>query len=368
MITQPIDPFFRRLFLVTIIVVSLILLYLLTPVIIPFLVAFILAYLFNPLVKRLSRYIRRWIAIIVVYTAITTSMIVLLWWLVPTLWYQLQSAWEYLPKILSWYNDTVRDWFTVNTSIVMPALEVNGFSDTLVEYMQTHYNISDASTWMSQILASSMSFVNSAGLIVLVPILTFYFLFNWDKRLHGWKMAIPAAYSKKVISIAQECDRALMEFVKGQLLVMVLLGIVYAVQLQLIGLELGLTIGMIAGVASFVPYLGFGLGFIAAIIAGLFQFGFDWFYLSMIAGAFLVGQAVEGYVLQPLLLGDKIGLSPLWVIFSVLAGASILGFVGMLIALPVSAVLNVLFRHLYSHYLTTDFYRGRKQLELFEKK
>lgn len=367
MTSQPIDPFFRRLFIVVIIIIALFLLKLMLPVIIPFFVAFVLAYLFNPLVKRLSKYVKRWIAIIVVYTTITVGMALLLWWLIPTLWYQLQAAWEYLPRILSWYNDVVRNWAANNTNILLPALQVEGFSETLVSYMQTHYNISDASTWMSQILSSGMRFVNNAGLIVLVPILTFYFLFNWDQRIHNWKMAIPAGYSKKVITIAKECDRALMEFIKGQLLVMVLLGAIYAIQLQLIGLELGLTIGMVAGIASFVPYLGFGLGFIAAIIAGLFQFGFDWFYLSLIVGAFLVGQAAEGYVLQPLLLGDKIGLSPLWVIFAVLAGASLLGFVGMLIALPVSAVINVLFRHLYAYYRSTDFYKGRVQLDLFKK-
>ncbi len=368
MITQPIDPFFRRLFIVAAIVIALILLRLMMPVIIPFVVAFILAYLFNPLVKKLSRYVRRWIAIIIVYATITIGMIVLLWWLIPTLWDQLQAAWEYLPQVLAWYNNVAVEWLSSNTRIRLPHLEAKGVSETLVDYMQTHYNFSDASTWMSQILASSMRFINNAGLIVLVPILTFYFLFNWDQRLQTWKMAIPTAYSKKVITIARECDYALMEFIKGQLLVMILLGVIYAVQLQLIGLELGLTIGMVAGVASFVPYLGFGLGFIAAIIAGLFQFGFDWLYLSLIVGAFLVGQAAEGYVLQPLLLGDKIGLSPLWVIFSVLAGASLLGFVGMLIALPVSAVLNVLFRHLYNYYLSSNFYKGRVQLKLFDEK
>lgn len=367
MINQPLDPFFRRLFFVIALVVAFILLRLMMPIIVPFVVAFVLAYLFNPLVKKLSKYVRRWMAIIVVYATITVGMVLLLWWLIPTLWYQLQSAWEYLPKILTWYNEVAMKWFTDNTRIRLPVLEAKGFSETLVEYMQTHYKFSDASTWMSQIISSSMNFINTAGLIVLVPILTFYFLFNWDKRLFSWKMAIPSAYSRKVIGIAQECDRALMEFVKGQLLVMVLLGVIYAVQLQLIGLELGLIIGMGAGIASFVPYLGFGLGFIASIIAGLFQFGFDWFHLSLIVGAFLVGQAAEGYILQPLLLGDKIGLSPLWVIFAVLAGASLLGFVGMLIALPVSAVLNVLFNHLYAYYRTTDFYKGRKQLELFEK-
>ncbi|MBU5617838.1 AI-2E family transporter [Psychrobacter sp. TAE2020] len=368
MINQTIDPFFRRLFIVVTIVIAFVLLYLMAPVIIPFAFAFVLAYLFNPLVRKLSKYVQRWIAILLVYATITLSMVLLLWWLIPTLWYQLQAAWDYLPKVLNWYNEVARQWFVDNTRIRMPVLESKGFSETLVGYMQSHYEFSDAGTWVSQLLASSMNFINSAGLIVLVPILTFYFLFNWDKRLHNWKMAIPAAYSKKVITVARECDRALMEFVKGQLLVMVLLGVIYAVQLQLIGLELGLIIGMGAGIASFVPYLGFGLGFIASIIAGLFQFGLDWFHLSLIAGAFLVGQAAEGYVLQPLLLGDKIGLSPLWVIFAVLAGASLLGFVGMLIALPVSAVLNVLFRHLYAYYRSTDFYKGRKQLELFEKK
>ena len=368
MINQSIDPFFRRLFIVVAIVLALVMLRLMMPVIIPFFCAFVLAYLFNPLVKKLSKYIRRWMAILVVYATITIGMLVLLWWLVPTLWRQMQAAWEYLPQILNWYNDVAREWFANNTRMRLPELESKGFSETLVEYMQTNYKFEDASTLMSQVLASGMSFINSAGLIVLVPILTFYFLFNWDQRLLNWKMAIPAAYSKKVIGIAQECDRALMAFIKGQLLVMVLLGIIYAVQLQLIGLELGLIIGMTAGIASFVPYLGFGLGFVASIVAGLFQFGLDWFHLSLIVGAFLVGQAAEGYVLQPLLLGDKIGLSPLWVIFAVLAGAGLLGFVGMLIALPVSAVLNVLFSHLYAHYRTTDFYKGRKQLDLFERK
>ena len=368
MINQPIDPFFRRLFIVTALVISFILLHLMMPVIIPFVVAFVLAYLFNPLVKSLSKYIKRWMAIIIVYAAITVGMVLLLWWLIPTLWHQLQAAWEYLPKILYWYNNIAREWLANNTRIRLPALEAKGFSETLVDYMQAHYRFSDASSWISQILASGMNFISSAGLIVLVPILTFYFLFNWDKRLLSWQMAIPMSYRKKVTSIAKESDRALMEFVKGQLLVMVALGIIYAVQLQLIGLELGLIIGMGAGIASFVPYLGFGLGFIAAIIAGLFQFGLDWFHLSLIVGAFLVGQAAEGYVLQPLLLGDKIGLSPLWVIFAVLAGASLLGFVGMLIALPVSAILNVLFRNLYAYYLTTNLYKGRRQLDLFEEK
>ena len=204
--------------------------------------------------------------------------------------------------------------------------------------------------------------------MVLVPILMFYFLYNWDERLVKMRHMIPNRYIPSVYRIAKEIDEALMSFIKGQLLVMVLLGMVYAVQLQLIGLKVGLIIGMIAGIASFVPYLGFTLGFIAAIIAGLFQFGVDWVHLVLIVGAFMVGQAVEGYVLQPLLLGDKIGLSPLWVIFAVLAGAALAGIAGMLVALPLAAVLNVLFKHAYDSYRETEFYKGDAQYGLFKEK
>lgn len=360
-----IDPFFKRLAIVVAMVVFLYLIYLLTPVIIPFVCAFILAYLFNPLVTRMSRYVPRWLSIIVVYAVICVGLGVLLWWLIPMLWLQLQAGWEYAPRMVQWYNEEVRTWINQFSRFNLPPLDSQIVSNTFIEYLNENYNVEDAQSLAVQVLSSGMTVINNAGLVVLVPILTFYFLFNWDERLRTWRQALPAASADKIVEIAHDCDEALMAFIKGQLLVMILLGVVYAVQLQLIGLELGLIIGMVAGVASFVPYLGFGIGFIAAIIAGLFQFGLDWLQLGLIVGAFLVGQAVEGYVLQPLLLGDKIGLSPLWVIFSVLAGAALMGFVGMLIALPVSAILNVLFHHAYEAYKKTEFYKGRKQYRLF---
>lgn len=360
-----IDPFFKRLFIVVTILISLWILYLLIPVIVPFLSAFIIAYLLNPIVARLARIMPRWLSIIIVYTAIIIGISGLLWWLLPTIWAQIQSAWEYLPKLVQWYNEDIRTWINDNSRFNLLPLDSQIVSDTFMEYINKNYNVEDAQSFFMYIMNSGMTVINNTGLVVLVPILTFYFLFNWDQRLKTWKQALPASRASKIIEIARDCDNALMAFIKGQLLVMILLGVVYAVQLQLIGLELGLIIGMVAGIASFVPYLGFGIGFIAAIVAGLFQFGLDWIQLSLIVGAFLVGQAVEGYVLQPLLLGDKIGLSPLWVIFTVLAGASLMGFVGMLIALPVSAIINVLFRHAYNAYLQTDFYRGRKQYKLF---
>lgn len=361
-----IDPFFRRLFLVAIMVIGLYLLYLMMPVIMPFLCAFILAYLFNPLVKRIALIMPRWLAIMVVYVGITVGVVLLVWWLAPMLWNQMQMAWNYLPVAQEWYNGQVRDVVQHYTRIRLPAMESKRLSETLVDYMRNNYNVQDAQALFQQVLVSGLNFINNAGLIVLMPILMFYFLLNWNERLLQWQQALPKVYRAKIIEIFIDMDKALMSFVQGQLVVMILLGVIYAVQLQLIGLGLGLTIGMVAGLASFVPYLGFGIGFVAAIIAGWFQFGLDWLHLGLIVGAFLVGQAVEGYVLQPLLLGDKIGLSPLWVIFSVLAGAALMGFVGMLIALPVSAIINVLFRHLYHAYLRSHWYQGHRQYSLFD--
>jgi len=363
------DVFFKRVFISLFLVAIGYIIYQLQSVILPFLVAFILSYAINPLVQKLQdkAHIRRWVAILLVYLSTGLMIGLILWWLIPLVWEQLQSAWKYVPTAIDYYNNTFRGWVRSHTPIRLPALQVRDMSKGLVDFLKEHYNIIDVRSFFTNLMLSGMNIINVAGIVVLVPILMFYFLYNWDERLVKMRHMIPNRYILSVYRIAKESDEALMSFIKGQILVMVLLGMVYAVQLQLIGLKVGLIIGMMAGIASFVPYLGFTLGFIAAIIAGLFQFGVDWVHLVLIVGAFMVGQAVEGYVLQPLLLGDKIGLSPLWVMFAVLAGASLAGIAGMLIALPLAAVLNVLFKHAYDSYRETEFYKGDAQYSLFKE-
>ncbi len=368
------DPFFRRLFIVGILFISCYLLYAMSAVILPFLTAFILAYFFNPLVQVLEKKMPRWTAIIAVYTAIGLTVVIVLSILIPMLWEQLQKLWlqmqsadEIMPMIIDWYNNTVRANVQHYLKVELPKMSIDFNGDNeMLDYLKNSYQMADAKGIFSGVFSSSLAVINNVGLVVIIPILMFYFLLNWNERLEQWRNALPKLYRKKILQIVDECDMALMAFVRGQLLVMFLLGVIYAVQLQLIGLELGLIIGMIAGLASFVPYLGFALGFISAIGAGLFQFGLDWVHLGLITGAFMVGQVVEAYVLQPFLLGDKIGLSPLWVMFAVLAGASLLGFVGMLVALPVAAIINVLFKHLFDWYLKSDWYNGKRQLKLFD--
>lgn len=357
--SRHIDPFFYRLFVLTALGILLYVIYRLNMVIVPFICAFVLAYLLNPMVTILQNilHIRRWLAILMVYLGIGLGILLALWWLVPLIWEQAQSFWSSVPSMIDWYNNTARDWMRKHLSVKLPTIALKYWSTGLLEYVQQHYNATDAKSLFDKLFLQGMNLVNVAGMVVLIPILAFYFLYGWDVRISIWRNAVPRPYLQKVTQIAKESDEALMSFVKGQFLVMVLLGVVYAVQLQLIGLKVGLIIGMTAGIASFVPYLGFTVGFIAAIVAGFFQFGLDWVKFGMIVGAFMVGQAVEGYILQPLLLGDKIGLSPLWVIFAVLAGASLMGITGMLIALPVAAVLNVFARHAFQWYIRSDYYK-----------
>ncbi len=163
------------------------------------------------------------------------------------------------------------------------------------------------------------------------------------------KAYIPSSFQTQTIVLAGECDQALSAFIRGQLLVMLALGLVYSLGLSFVGLELALLIGMISGLASIVPYLGFIVGIISALVAGFFQFD-SFLSLALIVGVYLVGQVLESVVFTPVFVGDKIGMHPVLVIFAIMAGGQLAGFVGVLIALPVSAVLMVLMRHLLAWY------------------
>jgi predicted PurR-regulated permease PerM len=241
-------------------------------------------------------------------------------------------------------------------------IDTEQISKAMMDYIQTNYSADSIQTVALRIAQSGLNFIQLGGVVLLIPIIAFYFLLDWDKMLQSFRRLIPRPYEHSTLSIVRECHSVLGAFVKGQFLVMLLLGIVYAVGLQLIGLEVGLIIGMVAGLASIIPYLGFAVGMIAAVIASLFQFGLDWTQLLLVGVVFMIGQMIEGYILQPFLLGDKIGLSPVAVVFAVLAGAQLAGFLGMLIALPVAAVIVVLLRHVRDHYQQSNLYGSSPEI------
>ena len=356
------DPVLKRIFILAALVLAGFIVYLLMPVIAPFIAAFFLAYLINPLVARMARYnMPRWLTISIVFLGIIVGVGVGTWYLAPMLWQQLRYALDNVPAAITWVNNNALPWLEHNFNLDLERVNTDELSAAIMDYVQTNYSANSVQQMVYRIAQSGLSIIHVGGLLVLIPIIAFYFLLDWNNMIRRLQLLIPRHYEPTVVQITRECHAVLGAFVKGQLLVMLLLGIVYAVGLQLIGIEVGLIIGLVAGLCSIIPYLGFAIGIIAAIAAALLQYGLDWVQLLLVLVVFMIGQAIEGYVLQPFLLGDKIGLSPVAVVFAVLAGAQLYGFIGMLVALPVAAVLVVLLRHAYQTYEGSVFYMGYRQ-------
>lgn len=357
-----VDRTSRRIFILAAIVFLLWVLYLLKPVVLPFIGAFLIAYLFSPLVDKLHNIgLPRWVSISLVFIGIGVVLTLAMWYLVPLVWKQLMYAKTSIPAGIHWINYTFLPWLSHTFNLVPMEMDTEQMSSAIMDYIQTNYSVDSIQAVVLKVAQSGLNFIQVGGTIVLIPIIAFYFLLDWDRMLDSLRRLIPRPYEKTTLNIVAECHSVLGAFVKGQFLVMFLLGVVYAAGLQLIGLEVGLIIGMVAGLASIIPYLGFAVGIIAAVIAALFQFGLDWMHLALVGVVFMVGQTVEGYILQPFLLGDKIGLSPVAVVFAVLAGAQLAGFLGMLIALPVAAIIVVLLRHARECYEKSHIY-GRPQV------
>ncbi|MGB5640562.1 MAG: AI-2E family transporter [Sedimenticolaceae bacterium] len=330
------------------------LLYLLSPILTPFVVSALLAYLGDPLADRLEALgLKRTPAVILVFSVIFLLLGFLLILLVPRVEAQIGVLLQKLPGYMEW----LRVHLVPRLEALLPG-EMGGFDMEAVQKTLAK-NWREAGGLAAKILSS----VSGSGLallgwlanLVLVPVLTFYLLRDWDHLMAGIRTLLPRRSEAGWSSLARESDEVLGAFLRGQLLVMGGLGIIYITGLWLVGLDLALLIGMFAGFVSFVPYLGLIVGILIAGVASILQFqGFA--ELPWVALVFIVGQVLEGTVLTPRLVGERIGLHPVAVIFAVMAGGQLYGFVGILVALPVAAVAMVLVRHLVQRYRSSDLY------------
>jgi predicted PurR-regulated permease PerM len=207
------------------------------------------------------------------------------------------------------------------------------------------------------VLTGSLVVVNILSLLFITPIVTFYMLRDWDVMVSKVNAWLPRQHAETIRIQLREIDRTLAGFVRGQATVCLALGTFYGVGLTAVGLDLGLIIGLGSGLVSFIPYLGTLSGFVIGVALAFAQ-AQDWHLPAMVAGVFIVGQVLEGNFLTPKLVGDKVGLHPVWVMFALLAGATLFGFVGVLLAVPVSAVIGVLVRFGLSRYLVSPLYKG----------
>lgn len=329
--------------------------WLLAPVLMPFVFAAMLAYLGNPLADRLQRLgMGRTLAVSIVFSVISLFTVGALLLLIPLISRQVDNLVQNLPRYVDWIRSTALPRLQATLHLDPGAFE----ADRLMAQLKDHIgSIGDAaSNVLGKISRSSLGVVMWLSNLVLIPVVAFYLLRDWDRLVAWIDRMLPRSIEPTVRQLAQESDSVLGAFVRGQLLVMLALGIFYGAALTIMGLSVGPLIGMVAGLLSFVPYLGFIVGFGSALIAAVVQYG-DWNHVLIVIGIFTAGQLLEGYVLVPRLVGEKIGLHPVAVIFAVLAGGYLAGFLGVLLALPAASVILVLLRYLAERYRQSDLYR-----------
>ncbi len=333
--------------------------YLLGPVLTPFLLGALFAYLGDPIVDRLeARGLSRTLGVVIVFSVMTLMVILLLFVLVPVLNKQIVLLVKTVPQYVQWIGENVLPWVEENFGIERDVFALDSFT----AWLQSHWlqaggvaanvlgGITRSGTWIAALVAN----------LLLIPVVTFYLMRDWDKFIATIDHLLPREIEPDIAHIAKESDEMLGAFLRGQLTVMVALGTVYAIGLWLIGLKFALLIGMLAGLLSFVPYMGFAVGIVVAGVAMMLQ-THDPMQLLWVLLVFGIGQALEGMVFTPLLVGDRIGLHPVAVIFAVLAGGQLFGFFGVLVALPVAAVIAVVLRDLHKRYLESHLYDASRQ-------
>jgi predicted PurR-regulated permease PerM len=363
-----IAQFLRRLKWAAVILGVLWVVALLAPILTPFVLALLLGWLGDPLVDRLERAGRsRNMAVTLVFVLMLLLLVLALLILVPMLERQIVTFIDVLPQARDWFTGTAIPWAEQKTGLQLMAwLD----PERLIEWIRGHWQQAGgvAATFFGYLSRSGFAMVTWVVNLVLLPILTFYFLRDWDILVERVAATIPRNHVATVGRLARQSNEVLGAFIRGQFLVMLALGVIYAGGLSLVGLNLGLLIGIIAGLISFIPYLGATTGILLAVLAALVQAkGFDLQLLILVGVVFTVGQLLESYVLTPRIVGDKIGLHPVAVIFAVMAGGQLFGFLGMLLALPVAAVANVLLHYLHEQYRQSELYAGDKSAILLDR-
>ena len=326
-------------------------------VLLPFIAALALAYLLDPLADRLERMgMNRLAATIVILVVFLLIFVLALVLLAPLLGQQLAGLVARLPGDAAKLQALVLEKGT-------PWLERFGASELTKDAQSSLGNlVGDGMKWVGGLLQSLWSggtaIVGVFSLLVLTPVIAFYLLVDWDRMVATVDSWLPRDHRDTIRGLLHEMDMAIAGFLRGQALVCVLLGGFYAIGLSVIGVNFGALIGIISGFLSFIPYVGSLTGLVLSVGVAIVQFWPDWTWPLATLGVFLAGQFLEGNIFQPKFVGDSIGVHPVWLMFALLAFGSLFGFVGLLLAVPLSAVIGVLCRFALRQYLASNLYRG----------
>jgi len=345
----------QRIWIIVILVATAAFIYYLRPILTPFLASFILAYLGSPLVDRLERWkLNRTLAVLLVFvlTLIVLALILIL--VIPMVVREIAALFTHMPQVIAWFQTNVMPWLTAHLGVQPESLDPAKLMDLVGS------NFVSAGKIVGQVLISVSSssgavfeiFIN----LILIPVVTFYLLRDWNRMIERIAALIPRAAAPTIERLVRECDVVLGAFLRGQLLVMVCLAVFYSLVLSIIGLNNAAAIGVVAGMLSFVPYLGVITGVALALITALLQ-GQGWLLPLEVVIVFTVGQLLSDLVLTPRLVGERIGLHPVLVIFAILVGGALFGFAGILLALPVAAACTVLVRYARERYVESRLYQ-----------
>ncbi len=340
---------------------ALLLLYLLRGILLPFVAGMAIAYLLDPICDRLEKWgCSRTIATLLVVAAFLLLCAAVLLLLIPLLQSQIVELIARLPELIAALGERVRP--------LLQRLEPHlGTGDSSQVGTVLRSQAGGIVSWLGgatgAVLSGSIALANVLALIFITPVVTFYLLRDWDRLIGRIDTMLPREHAGVIREQAREIDRTLAGYVRGQALVCLFLGSFYAIGLTLAGLDFGLSVGLLTGILSFIPYVGTIVGLVTSMGLAFFQFS-DGLSIGIVAAIFVAGQFIEGNFLQPKLVGERVGLHPVWVIFALLAGGALFGFVGVLLGLPVAAMVGVLMRFAQRRYLESRYYRGERAATL----
>ncbi|MRU14259.1 AI-2E family transporter [Roseovarius sp. A21] len=331
--------------------VFLVTLWFLGDVILPFVLGGAIAYFLDPVADRLEKAgCSRAVAVSIITLIALMIFVVMALLVVPTLIEQTLSLINTAPQLFNDLHSFLTDRFpqlidqnsTLRKSLIVVGETIRDRGGQVLD----------------TVLGSAASLINIIVLFVIVPVVAFYLLYDWDRMVANVDDMLPRDHAPVIRDLASQIDETLASFIRGMGTVCLILGTYYAVALMLVGLQFGLVVGFIAGLITFIPYVGAVVGGALAIGLALFQFWGDWLSIGLVAGIFVLGQIAEGNFLTPKLVGHSVGLHPVWLIFALSVFGALFGFVGMLVAVPVAAAIGVLARFAIGQYKDSRLYRG----------
>ncbi len=333
-------------------------------ILLPFVAGMALAYFLDPVADFLERLgLSRLIATALIVFSFIMAFIFGLAFFLPLLTNQAVAFAEHLPTLIVRLQEMIA---STESKWLRGLIGENGstLQDTINKWMGE--GIGWISTLLSQLWSSGKAIVDVLSLLIVTPVVAFYMLYDWDNMVAKIDKWLPRDYQETVREIMRDVDSAVAGFIRGQGTLCLILGLFYGLSLSILGLNFGLLIGLFAGLISFIPYVGSITGLVIAIGVALVQFWPDWIPVAIAGAIFGIGQFFEGNILQPKLVGESVGLHPVWLMFALFAFGSLFGFTGLLIAVPAAAAVGVIVRFALKRYLASELYRGHKKPEMQE--